>query len=108
MKRILIVCVAVGALLALVAVAAGCGSSAAANSANLSQDSYNKINNGATADAVKAVAGEPARVERKTVSQMPGMVMNGDMTIEYWYYQGSKGWVRFEMTEGKVTNKTGY
>ncbi|MHB8859850.1 MAG: hypothetical protein ACYC6Z_10285 [Thermoleophilia bacterium] len=108
MKRILIVCLAVGALLALVASASGCGSSATANSANLSQDSYNKIDTGATADAVRAVAGNPARVEKKTVSQMPGMVMNGDMTVEYWYYQGSKGWVRFEVTDGKVTNKSGY
>ena len=30
------------------------------------------------------------------------------MNVENWYYQGSKGWVRIEVSDGKVTAKTGY
>ena len=108
MKKILVVCVAAVALLTLNAAASGCGSGAAANSATLSQDGYNKIDVGATSDTLKTIAGEPSRTEKRTVSQMPGMAMSSDMTIEYWYYQGSKGWVRFEITEGKVSSKSGY
>lgn len=111
MKRILIVCMAAGALLALVAAASGCGASASGSTASLSQETYDKVQVGATADALKAVAGEPARTETKSMSgshSMGGMTMNGSMTVEYWYYQGSKGWVRFVIAEGKVTSKSGY
>jgi len=40
---------------------------------------------------------------------MGGGSMTGDsMNMEYWYYQGSKGWVRLEITDDKVTAKSGY
>ena len=107
-KRNLILLLIAGALAGLVAVLSGCGSSAAANSATLSQDTYNKVNVGSSSDSLKTLAGEPARTEHRTVSQMPGMVMSGDMQVDYWYYQGSKGWVRFEISEGRVTAKSGY
>jgi len=65
-----------------------------------------------SADQVKSLAGEPVRTESKAMSGGHSMgegSMSGDnMNMEYWYYQGSKGWVRLEITDDKVTAKSGY
>ncbi len=108
MRKIVIAGLAAALLAAVLAISSGCGSTVAAGSSSLSVDKYNQIQAGMPADQVKAIAGEPARTEsRDTGNSMPGMKMNGTR-MDYWYYQGSKGWVRVELAAGQVTAKTGY
>jgi len=99
-------------LLLAVLFISGCGSASANGGAQLSQDTYAKIENGMAASALKSLAGEPQRTETKSMGgghQMAdGGQMGSSMAVENWYYQGSKGWVRIELSDGKVTNKSGY
>lgn len=100
-------------LLALAAATAvGCGStSSSAGSAKIDRTAYDRIANGMSADKVKAIAGEPQKTEQSTMPaghSMGGMEMTEDMAMESWYYQGEKGWVRFDLTNGLVTGKSGY
>jgi len=111
MKKYLIATLAAIAVLGLLAVLSGCGTSATANSSELSKDTYDKISVGATSDSLKSIAGEPAKTETKNMSgghSMSGGTMNSSMSIDYWYYQGSQGWVRFDIAENIVTAKSGY
>ena len=108
MKRIAAV-FAITTLLVL-PVVAGCGSGAS-GSQELDREKYDQINNGMTTEQVKSIAGEPAKTESSSMSgghQMGGVTMTSGMTIEYWYYQGSRGWVRLTISDGKVTSKSGY
>lgn len=111
MKKTLAIFVAFIAFLMLTIIS-GCGTQASTDSSNLSSEKYAQINVGMSADQVKSVAGEPSRTEAKSMSgghSMGGGTMSGDsMNMEYWYYQGSKGWVRLEVADGKVTAKSGY
>ncbi|MFA5802357.1 MAG: hypothetical protein WC911_07755 [Thermoleophilia bacterium] len=111
MKKTLALIVAAIAIAALIAIS-GCGTQASTDSSNLSSEKYAQINVGMSADQVKSLAGEPSRTEAKSMSgghSMGGGSMSGDaMSMEYWYYQGSKGWVRLEMADGKVSAKSGY
>lgn len=108
MKRYLVVSLV---LLAFVLpAAAGCGGGSGGSS-ELTREKYDQITVGMAAEKVKAIAGEPSRTETKTMAAgepMGGMVMTGDMVTEYWYYQGDKGWVRLEITDGRMTSKSGY
>jgi hypothetical protein len=112
MKRFLIVIIAGTAMLGLLAWLSGCGASASADADNLSQEKYEKIKTGMSTDALKTIAGEPAKTEAKSMGgghSMGGGSMSGEsMTMEYWYYQGSKGWVRIEVGDNKVLSKSGY
>jgi tetrahydromethanopterin S-methyltransferase subunit E len=112
MKKLLIAMGTAALLLGLLAVVSGCGTQASADGASqLSPEKYAQINDGMTADQVKAIAGEPSKTEQKTTSgghQMSGMTMDSTMSTEYWYYQGSKGWVRLELADGKLSSKSGY
>lgn len=101
------------ALLGLIVIASGCGSQAPAqNESKLTQEQYAKIEKGMTADQLKSMAGEPSRKEAKNSggghSMGDGSSMGSSMAMEYWYYQGDKGWVRLEVTDGKVSAKSGY
>ncbi|MFA6002391.1 MAG: hypothetical protein WC828_09840 [Thermoleophilia bacterium] len=111
MKKTLAIFAALSAVVVL-AIISGCGTQASSDSSNLSSEKYAQINIGMTADQVKSLAGEPSRTEAKNMSgghSMGGGSMSGDsMNMEYWYFQGSKGWVRLEMADGKVTAKSGY
>ena len=99
------------ALLAIVLIA-GCGTQASTDSPNLTSDKFAQINIGMSSDQVKSMAGEPSRTEAKNMSGGHSMgegTMSGNaMSMEYWYYQGSKGWGRLEIADGKVTAKSGY
>lgn len=115
MKKLLIAMAAAALLLGLLAVTSGCGTQVSAggsgNSTQLNPDKYAQITDGMTTDQVKTIAGEPSKTEQKSTGgghQMSGMTMDDPMTTEYWYYQGDKGWVRLEMTDGKLTSKSGY
>lgn len=112
MKKFLIAIAAAALVLGLLAVTSGCGTQSSADGASqLNPDKYAQINDGMTADQVKAIAGEPSKTEQKSTGgghQMSGMTMDSTMTTEYWYYQGSKGWVRLELADGKLTSKSGY
>lgn len=108
MKRLAAVFL-ISTMMALLAVA-GCGGGAT-SSQELSREKYDQISNGMTSEQVKSIAGEPAKTESSSMSgghQMGGTMMTTAMSIEYWYYQGSRGWVRLTMSNGKVTNKSGY
>lgn len=98
-------------LLLAMLVVSGCGS-ASASSAQLSQETYAKITEDMSGSALKSLAGEPQRIETKQTGgghQMgDGSSMGSSMSVENWYYQGSKGWVRIEVSDGKVSNKSGY
>ncbi|MFA5810636.1 MAG: hypothetical protein WC935_09960 [Thermoleophilia bacterium] len=111
MKKTLAIFAAITAFMVLTIIS-GCGTQASTDSSNLSSEKYAQINVGMSADQVKSMAGEPSRTEAKSMSgghSMDGGTMSGDsMNMEYWYYQGSKGWVRLEMADGKVTAKSGY
>lgn len=111
MKKTLVIFAAFTVVVAL-AIISGCGTQASTDSSNLSSEKYSQINIGMATDQVKSVAGEPSRTETKSTSgghSMGGGTMSGDsMNMEYWYYQGSKGWVRLEMADGKVSSKSGY
>lgn len=112
MRKILIVVWAAAALAGLVVLTSGCGGAATADSRSLSSEKYAQIDIGMGQDQVKTIAGEPEKTESKSMGgghSMGGGSMSGDaMTMEYWYYQGSKGWVRFEISDGKVSAKSGY
>ena len=107
MRNKLFAALAAMLVITTLAIASGCGATAAGQSAELSADKYNQISVGMTSDQVKSIAGDPARTESKDTGSMPGMQMN-DSKMDYWYYQGSHGWVRIEVSEGKVTAKSGY
>ena len=108
MKKAIFAGLAAALVAGLLIVSSGCGGQAAAGSSDMSVEKYNQINVGMSKDQVKSIAGEPARTETKNAGgSMAGMQMsNGNM--DYWYYQGSKGWVRLEVADGKVTSKSGY
>ena len=106
MKKKLLTVLTIAVALAAIAIASGCGATATGQS-QLSADKYKQITTGMSADQVKSIAGDPAKTESKDTGSMPGMQMNGDK-MDYWYYQGSQGWVRLEISGGKVTNKSGY
>jgi hypothetical protein len=111
MKKYLILAAAAALLLAFVALSSGCGTQASGSSTELSSEKYAQLEDGMSVDQVKAIAGEPAKTESKKVSgghAMEGMDMSEAMDVEYFYYQGSKGWVRLEMSDGKLTSKSGY
>jgi len=112
MKKTLIAAAAAALLLALPAISSGCGDSAAAGSNNMTPEKYNTIEVGMSSDQVKSIAGDPIKKETKSMhaghSMGNGSVAGGSMTMEYWYYQGNKGWVRLEVADGKVTAKSGY
>lgn len=112
MKKLLIAMGAAALVLGLLAVISGCGTQASAGgSTQLNPDKYAQITEGMTADQVKAIAGDPSKTEQKSTGgghQMNGMTMDSAMSTEYWYYQGSKGWVRLELADGKLTSKSGY
>lgn len=111
MRKGLITAIAAVAALALLAYVSGCGTQASTDAQNLSQEKYAGIEVGMTADALKAIAGEPAKTEAKGMSggHSMGNGSSGDsMNMEYWYYQGSKGWVRIELADNKVSSKSGY
>lgn len=108
MKRIAAV-FAITTLLVL-PVVAGCGGGSS-DSQELGREKYDQISNGMTTGQVKSIAGEPAKTEASSMSgghQMGGSMMTTAMSVEYWYYQGSRGWVRLTMSDGKVTSKSGY
>ena len=107
MKQKLIAATAGALVISALAVASGCGTATAGQSAELGANKYDQIATGMTADQVKSIAGDPARIESKDTGSMPGMQMNGGK-MDYWYYQGSHGWVRIEVSDGKVTAKSGY
>lgn len=107
MKQKLIAAIAAALVIATLAIASGCGAAAGGQSAELGAAKYNQITVGMTSGQVRSIAGEPARIESKDAGSMPGMQMNGGK-MDYWYYQGSHGWVRFEISDGKVTAKSGY
>ncbi|MBK5224958.1 MAG: hypothetical protein JJD96_00075 [Thermoleophilia bacterium] len=111
MRKGLNTAIAAVAALGLLAYASGCGTQASTDAQNLSQEKYAGIVVGMTADALKAIAGEPAKTEAKSMSggHSMGNGSSGDsMNMEYWYYQGSKGWVRIELADNKVSSKSGY
>jgi hypothetical protein len=118
-KSLAIVLAALVLLIALVA--AGCGTQATAGGASggdtggkskLTKEIYAQIETGMTVDNLKSVAGEPSRTEAKSMggghNMGDGDSMGDAMEIEYWYYQGDKGWVRLEVAEDKVYSKSGY
>lgn len=109
MKKIILIVFLVVALLILPAIA-GCGGGSA-SSQELSREKYDQISSGMTTEQLKSIAGEPAKTESSSMSgghSMGGSMMTTKMTIEYWYYQGSRGWVRLTMSDGKVSAKSGY
>lgn len=112
MKRILIICTAAIASLTLLAYASGCGTQAATDSKDLTREQYDSIEVGMTTDSLKGIAGEPTKTEAKSMSgghSMGDGSMTGEsMDMQYWYYQGSKGWIRLEIAGNKVTAKSGY
>lgn len=111
MKKILITLAAAGALLGLLLLASGCGSSASADASKLTKEKYDQIEVGMSSDAIKKIAGEPSKTETKSMSgshQMSGGSMSTNMSVEYWYYQGSKGWVRLDVGQGELLAKSGY
>lgn len=108
MKRLSVLLIFVTLL--VLPILAGCGSGSS-SSQELNREKYDQISNGMTADQVKSLAGDPAKTESSTMSgghSMGGATMTSAMTVEYWYYQGSRGWVRLTMSDGKVTSKSGY
>lgn len=115
MGRALMLVLAI-ALLGLAAAAAGCGTQASAGGnggqSKLTKDVYAQIEKGMSVDQLKSLVGEPARKESKSMggghSMGDGSSMGASMNMEYWYYQGDKGWVRLEVTDGKVYSKSGY
>ena len=111
MKKILIICAAFTTL-ALLAFAGGCGTQASTDSKELSREQYDSIQVGMTTDSLKGMAGEPSKTEAKSMSgghSMGDGSMTGEsMDMQYWYYQGSKGWIRLEVADNKVTAKSGY
>ncbi|MHB9112435.1 MAG: hypothetical protein ACYC4D_07380 [Thermoleophilia bacterium] len=112
MKRILISCAAALTMLTLLAYASGCGTQASTDSKDLSREQYDSIEVGMTTESLKSIAGEPSKTEDKSVSgghSMGDGSMTGDsMDMQYWYYQGNKGWIRLEIADNKVTAKSGY
>ncbi len=112
MKRFLMILAIAGIVTGLLALASGCGTSPSADSSNLSKDKYDKVEVGSSTDVLKTIAGEPSKTEAKSLggshSMGGGTMTGGSMSMEYWYYQGSNGWVRFEVSDGKVTDKSGY
>lgn len=112
MKKTFMFVLALTAIM-LAATVAGCGdsSSSTTDGGKLDQATYDRVNKGMSADAVRSLAGEPQKKEEQTTMgehTMGDMVMEGEMTTEYWYYQGDKGWVRIEIAGGQVTGKSGY
>lgn len=94
-------------------VAAGCGDSSSTTTSNgrLDRAAYDRISDGMSADEVKAIAGGPQKTDQSSMAgghSMGGMEMEGEMVVDYWYYQGEKGWVRIELTNARVTGKSGY
>lgn len=112
MKKTLIAAAAAVLLLGLLTISSGCGDSTAAGSNNLTPEKYNLIEIGMSTDQVKLIAGNPIKKETKSMhaghSMGNGSMAAGSMTMEYWYYQGNKGWVRLEVADGKVSAKSGY
>lgn len=115
MKKILITSGAAVLLIAVLAIISGCGGSQASGDAKsasteLTAEKYAQLTEGMPADQIKAIAGEPTKKESKSASggHAMGNMSGGSMNMEYWYYQGAKGWVRLEIGEGKLTSKSGY
>ena len=112
MKRIVIFLIAAAATAMLLVYATGCGTQASADGQTLSQDKYATIEEGMTVDQLKGIAGEPSKTESKSMggghSMAGGSMTGGSMTMEYWYYQGTNGWVRIEVADNKVSSKSGY
>ncbi len=112
MKKTLLLIAMAATGLILLAYASGCGSEAAsADASTLSRETYDKIEVGMTGDALRKMVGEPVKTEAKSMSgghSMGGSMADSGMTMEYWYYQGSKGWVRIEVGDNKVSSKSGY
>jgi len=112
MKRNLLLIVAAMATLTVLAYTSGCGTQASSDSKQLSREQYDSIQVGMTTDSLKSMAGEPSKTEAKSMSgghSMGDGSMTGEsMDMQYWYYQGSKGWVRLEVADNKITAKSGY
>ena len=112
MRKFLIVLFGIAATVLVLVYATGCGTQASADKPSLSQDQYASIEVGMSTDQLKIIAGEPARTEAKSMSgghsMGGGSMTGGSMNMEYWYYQGTKGWLRFEVADNKVTSKSGY
>lgn len=112
MKKLLIAMAAGALLLGALLAASGCGSQSAEGSGTeLSSEKYAQLEEGMPSDQIIAIAGEPSKKEQKSTSgghQMSGGTMDASMPVENWYYQGSKGWVRLEVSDGKLTSKSGY
>lgn len=100
-----------GAFLGLTAVASGCGSEAQSQS-KITQEQYNRLEKGMSADQMKSMMGEPSKTESQSggMGGMSGMnhSMGGSGSMEYWYYEGEKGPVKIEMMNGQVTGKSGF
>jgi len=112
MKKNLLIIAAAIATLTFLAYASGCGTQGSSGSNELSREQYDNIQVGMNTDSLKSMAGEPSRTEAKSMSGGHSMG-NGSMTgesmdMQYWYYQGSKGWVRIEVADNKITAKSGY
>lgn len=98
-------------LVLLASTGIGCGTSSSDGSANIDRTAYDRITDGMSDSEVRAIAGEPEKTEQSTMPaghSMGGMEMTEDMVTESWYYQGEKGWVRIDLTDGRVTGKNGY
>lgn len=107
MKLFILAVAGVAVLLA----SAGCGGSASGDSSKLTREQYNQVSVGMTAEQVKSIAGAPVKTETSSMPaghSMGGSVMTTTMNYEYWYYQGDRGWVRLQLTNGKVDAKSGY
>ena len=97
-------------LLSVIAISA-CGTQASGKSSNMTAEQYAQISTGMASDQLKSIIGDPVRTEAKSMGgghSMGDGNMSSSMDLEYWYYQGNKGWVRLEIAEGKVTAKSGY
>ncbi len=112
MRHTLVTIVTAAAALALLILVGGCGTQASSGTSSLSQEKYASIEVGMSTDALKSIAGEPVKTEAKNMSgghsMAGGSMTGGSMNMEYWYYQGNKGWVRLEIADDKVTAKSGY
>ncbi|MDO8737126.1 MAG: hypothetical protein Q7K29_08630 [Thermoleophilia bacterium] len=112
MKKNLIITAAAITTLIFLAYAAGCGTQGASDSRELSREQYDSIQVGMTTDSLKSMAGEPSKTEAKSMSgghsMGEGSMTGESMDMQYWYYQGSKGWVRLEVADNKITAKSGY
>jgi len=112
MKKYLVITMAAITSLMLLAYATGCGTQTSTDSKNLTREQYDSIEVGMTTESLKGIAGEPSKTEAKSMggghSMGEGSMTDQSMDMQYWYYQGSKGFIRLEVGDNKVTAKSGY